>query len=46
MGVEYIQEVNFNLNGGVRMNMPYILRTIFGLVNAPFDVNLDMIFEI
>lgn len=32
--------------GGMKMYMPYTLRTIFGLVNSPIDVKLDMEFEI
>lgn len=45
--VAYDQEVNFSLNGGgPRMNMPYILRTVFGMVDSIFDVKLDAEFEI
>jgi len=43
----YKQEVNFNLNSWwTRLNMPYIIRTIFWLVDSIFSVNLDMNFEI
>lgn len=46
MGTEYTQEVNYTIVGGMKMYMPYTLRTIFGLVNSPINVNLDMEFEI
>ncbi len=46
MGTEYEQEINYTIVGGMKMYMPYTLRTIFGLVNSIFDVNLDMEFEI
>lgn len=46
MGTEYEQQVNFSLNGGIRMNMPYMIRTIFGMVDSILDVKLDMAFEI
>ena len=46
--VEYEQEVNFSLQWGQVMYMPYIIRTIFWIkdLDTPIDLVLDIEFEI
>lgn len=42
----YQQEVNFMIDTNMFMYLPYIIRTNFWLVDNPFDVNLEISFEI
>ena len=43
---EYEQEVNFLIDTSLFIYKPYILRTIFWLIDNLFDVNLKVLFEL
>lgn len=43
---DYKQEVNFTLDTNMYLYLPYIVRTFFWLVDNPFDINLEIEFEI